>query len=89
MSNRKELWKFTDSFPGPTVSQALGGAKMFPDLKELIVLRVRLKSLPYLPTYLPTHTQAHTHTHVCVYVILIEKIKQGRLHRKGGKLMER
>ena len=61
---------------------------MLPDLKELIVLRVRLKPLPYLPTYLPTHTQAHTLTHVCVYVILIEKIKQGRLHRKGGKSME-
>ena len=94
MSNTKELWKFTDSFPGPTVSQALGAAKMLPDLNRLIVLRIRLKPLPYLPIYLHTHTHTHTHkrtgTHVCVcvYVILIRKIKQGRLHRKGGKLME-
>ena len=74
------------------MSQALGAAKMLPDLNRLIVLRIRLKPLPYLPIYLHTHTHTHkrtgTHVCVCVYVILIRKIKQGRLHRKGGKLME-
>ena len=72
------------------MSQALGAAKMLPDLNGLIVLRIRLKPLPYLPIYLHTHThtQARTHACMCVYIILIGKIKQGRLHRKGGKLME-
>lgn len=64
MSNTKELWKFTDSFPGPTVSQALGAAKMLPDLNRLIVLRIRLKPLPYLSTY--THTQARMHACMCI-----------------------
>ena len=63
---------------------------MLPDLNGLIVLRIRLKPLPYLPIYLHTHThtQARTHACMCVHIILIGKIKQGRLHRKGGKLME-
>lgn len=67
------------------MSQSRGAAKMAPDLKGLTVQRVRLKLLP-LSTYLPTHTHTHIHMYVCV--ILIGKMKQGRLHRKGGKLME-
>ena len=72
LSNTKELWKFTDSFPGPTVSQALGAAKMLPDLNRLIVLRIRLKPLPYLPIYLHTHTHTHTsaQAHMCVCVCM-------------------
>lgn len=46
------------------MSQATGAAKMVPDLKGLMVLRVTLRA--------------------SVCVILIEKIKQGRLHRKGA-----
>lgn len=34
-------------YQGPTMNPALGTAKMTPDLKELTVLRVRLKPLPY------------------------------------------
>ena len=68
------------------MSQSLGAANMVPDLKGLTVQRVRLKPLPYLSIYLPIYTHTYIRMYVCV--ILIGKIKQGRLHRKGGKLME-